>query len=57
MRETTIVELAASLHEPVEVTRTRLGKLIRKHREEWRGFLAQLPNGSWVRDLTFPGAA
>jgi hypothetical protein len=52
-----IVELAASLHESVEATRTRLGRLIRKHREEWRGFLAQLPTGSWIRDLTFTGAA
>jgi hypothetical protein len=56
-RTAEIVELAASLHEPVDVTRTRLGKLIRKHREERHGFLAQLPNGSWVRDLTFRGAA
>lgn len=56
-RTAEIVELAASLHEPVDATRVRLGRLIRKHREEWHGFLAQLPTGSWVRDLTFPGAA
>lgn len=56
-RNAEIAELAASLREPIETTRTRLGTLIRAFRSEWRAFLAQLPEASWIHSLTFHGAA
>ncbi len=50
-----IHELAASLDRPVEETRNNLSALIRDFRNEWRDFLAQLPEASWIHSLTFHG--
>lgn len=56
-RTADIHELAASLRRPVDETRLQLGNLVREFRDEWRGFLAQLPEASWIRSLTFHGAS
>lgn len=56
-RTADIHELAVSLQRPIDETRRHVGKLIRKFRDEWRGFLAQLPEASWIHSLTFYGAS
>ena len=34
-----------------ELARAKLDRLLRQHRAEWEGFLGDLPNPSWVREI------
>jgi hypothetical protein len=47
------IDLEARLVDPANpgIVRTKLCRLLRRHRDEWDAFIDSLPSRSWVREI------